>query len=140
MSIIPCTLEQRDSTLRHRFRLDRGLPVELRNFLSFRGAEVDLEETYQRKSSEPRALLAAAIRDQRVLVTFEHGPWRLPSDKRAKRAGVVVLRLGDRGWAAVERAVLRLLDRFEPGTLAGAVTQVGEAAIERQQPVSAGRE
>ncbi len=131
MSIMPCSIDQRDAMLRHNLRLDPDLPRELRNFLSFRGAEVDVVDA-QRAKDPTRA--AEAIRDKRVLLSFDMTLAEIAlSPHRGKSGGIVVFRLRDRRWATLEAAVVRLLDRFEPGLLAGALTIVEDQRIERRE-------
>ncbi|MAE70733.1 MAG: hypothetical protein CME06_09720 [Gemmatimonadetes bacterium] len=131
MSIMPCSVDQRDAMLRHNLRLDPDLPRELRNFLSFRGAEVDIVDSSRAKDPS-RA--AEAIRDKRVLLSFDSSLAEIAEPpRRGRSGGIVVFRLRDKRWATLEPAVLRLLDRFEPGLLEGAVTIVEDAGIERRE-------
>jgi predicted nuclease of predicted toxin-antitoxin system len=117
-----------------RLKLDENITVVAQDLLVALGHDADTVADEQLVGRPDPDVLAAAVADQRALVTFDVGfgdPRSYPPDTHR---GVILLRLRDQQPDNVVSVLQRLAENHDLDELAGCVVVVTEALIRIRWP------
>jgi predicted nuclease of predicted toxin-antitoxin system len=121
-----------------KFTLDENMPADLAALLGEDGYDViDVFQKGLGGANEP-PVLAAAVKERRILMTFDLDF----SDSRqyppGTHAGIVVFRLYDQCWSLLEKPVTRLLESGELRSLNNGLAIVDESRVRWKRPKKKG--
>lgn len=119
-----------------RLKLDENLPRSLLAPLRQAGHDATTAREEGLSGSPDRDVLARAGTEQRVLVTLDRGFANVHRYPLESHSGIVVLRLGVQGPAALHAAVGRLVDSGLLTEFGNGLAVVEEARIRIRRPRS----
>lgn len=112
-----------------KIKLDENLPQDLKSLLRSFGHDVaDVPEENLAGAAEPRVLQAATT-EARLLMTFDTDFADIRHYPLGSHNGIVVFRLVDQRWSALEGSVRKLLASMRLEDLAGGLAIVQEFRI-----------
>jgi predicted nuclease of predicted toxin-antitoxin system len=122
-----------------RFKLDENLPADLATMLRDAGHDVhDVHEEGLAGEDDP-PVLAAAVREDRILVTFDLDFADIREYPPGSHAGIVVFRLRDQRWITLEEPARRALAEQSLKRLERGLAIVDETRIRYRRPRKNGR-
>jgi predicted nuclease of predicted toxin-antitoxin system len=117
-----------------RVKLDENITVDARALLAALGHDVDTVADEQLVGHPDPDILAAAVGDDRALVTFDLGFGDPRSYPPGKHRGVILLRLRDQQPRNVVAVLQRLAEHHNLDELAGCVVVVTEKLVRIRWP------
>jgi predicted nuclease of predicted toxin-antitoxin system len=115
-----------------KFKVDENLPTGLVEFLRAAGHDTaTAAEEGLGGAVDPR-LLAAAVGESRVLLTFDQDFADVRAYPLDRHHGIVVFRLRDQRWRTLEPEVRALLAEIPADALAHALTVVQHGRVRRR--------
>jgi len=103
-----------------KIKLDENMPLALEEMLRFHGHDVSTVPEERLSGAKDSEIVKRATAEDRLLMTYDLDFGDIRSYPIATHSGIVVFRLRDQRWAAMENLVERLLacgllDRLRPG-------------------------
>jgi predicted nuclease of predicted toxin-antitoxin system len=117
-----------------RLKLDENITVRARDPLALLGHEVDTVGDEQLVGRPDEDVLAAAVQDDRALVTFDLGFGDLRGYPAGSHRGVILLRLRDQAPDNVVSVLQRLAANHPLDELSGCVVVVTESLVRIRWP------
>jgi len=117
-----------------RFKLDENMPADLATMLHEQGHDVEdvVAEGLAGKDDPP--VLGAAAREHRILVTYDLDFADIRCYPPGSHAGIVVFRLQDQRWRALEAPARRALTDSSLKRLEQGLAIVDESRIRYRRP------
>lgn len=114
-------------------KLDENLPESALELLAAAGHDVDTARAEGLAGADDPPLLAAATREERLLVTLDRGLGDVRAYPPGTHAGVLVLRLDHQSPRAIRREVVRIAETVDLTELTGciAVWRYGDLRVRR---------
>jgi predicted nuclease of predicted toxin-antitoxin system len=117
-----------------RFKLDENMPADLATLLQGEGHDVDDVVAEGLAGDDDPPVLAAATREQRILVTFDLDFADIRHYPPGSHAGIVVFRMQDQRWTTLEGPARRALTDSNLNTLEQGLAIVDETRIRFRRP------
>ncbi len=117
-----------------RFKLDENLPADLAVLLRNEGHDVAAVVGEGLAGEDDPPVLQAAANERRILVTFDLDFADIRRYPPGTHAGIVVFRLQDQRWTALERVARRTLTDSSLNRLAAGLAIVDETRIRYKRP------
>ncbi len=112
-----------------KFKIDENLPSTFAHHFRATGHDADTVQDEGLSGAPDSMVVAAALREQRILLTLDKGIANLTQYPSCSHAGVVLFRPGMSDRASVFRFITSRLDEILRHELAGHVTIVSEQRI-----------
>src|ERR1035437_5129138 len=104
-----------------RVKLDENMPELVATFLKSQGCDVETVLSEKLGGSPDPAIVAAAKREQRVLITLDKGIANIRNPQYAEHAGLVLLRLKHPGLNAILSLMQKHYPELANKTIAGRI-------------------
>ena len=112
-----------------KFKIDENLPDDLAEDLRLAGHDADTVVEENLAGAPDSAVVAAAFREGRILMTLDKGIANLTQYPKHMHSGVVLFRPGSSGRSAVLIFIRARLAELLAGDLADRITVVSELRI-----------
>jgi predicted nuclease of predicted toxin-antitoxin system len=117
-----------------KFKLDENIPADLAVLLQDHGHDAaDVVQEGLAGQDDP-PVLAAAVKEGRILLTFDLDFADIRRYPPGSHAGIVVFRLRDQRWKVLEKPVTRLLESAGLQSLEGGLAIVDESRVRWKRP------
>ncbi len=122
-----------------KFKLDENMPADFAAFLRHEGH--DAENVFQEglAGAIDPPVLAAATREGRVLLTFDLDFADVRHYPPDSHSGIVVFRVRDQRWAALEKLAIQLLESGDLQALQNGLAIVDETRVRLRRPKKKGK-
>lgn len=117
-----------------RIKLDENLPTDAKTYIASIGHDVDTVADEGLTGVPDHVVVAAATRDERLLITLDRGVGDIRKFPLGTHAGIAVLRLDTFGRTAVNDSIARLLAFEHVEQLAGCVVVVRGHLVRVRRP------
>jgi predicted nuclease of predicted toxin-antitoxin system len=116
-----------------KFKVDENLPARATTLLQKRGHDAMTVEAEGLAGREDSAVFAAALREDRILVTLDRGFADIRQYQPGRHPGIIVIRLHDHRPPLIEGVLQELLSQHDLESLAGCtvIAQPGAFRIRR---------
>jgi len=112
-----------------RIKLDENMPTALAELLRGRGHDAETVAEEELSGADDPSVLAAAVRESRILITFDTDFGNIRSFPLGSHAGIVVFRLRDQRWRAMREPAQRLVESGVLERLRGGLAVADEVRI-----------
>jgi predicted nuclease of predicted toxin-antitoxin system len=121
-----------------KFKLDQNMPRDLSALFQQHGHDADDVVHEGLAGEDDPVVLAAAVKEGRILLTFDLDFADIRNYPPGTHAGIVVFRLRDQRWASLEKPVTKLLESGELQSLKKGLAVVDETRVRWKRPKSKG--
>ncbi|MBI5789539.1 MAG: DUF5615 family PIN-like protein [Candidatus Schekmanbacteria bacterium] len=111
------------------FKLDENMPGDLGIYLKTAGFEVDTVQDEGLSGQDDEIILAGAINERRVLLTFDTDFCNIQKYKPETHSGIVVFRLKDSRWSSLSLRIKQILPLLKSPDLQQALVIVDDKRV-----------
>jgi predicted nuclease of predicted toxin-antitoxin system len=122
-----------------KFKLDENMPADLAVLLRHHGHDTTNVAEERLAGANDPPLLAEAVKERRVLLTFDVDFADIRAYPPGTHAGIVVFRLHDQRWKTLARPATHLLDSGDLESLEDGLAIVDETRIRWKRPKKKGK-